>query len=45
MQCELVPIIHVVLGNEGCEALVIVSIVKERHLDGELSELLVAVRA
>ena len=45
MQRELVSIIHVMLGNKWHEALVVISIVDEGHLDGGLPELLAAVRA
>ena len=45
MQRKLVPVVHVMLQSEGCKALVIVSVANERHLDGELSELLATIGA
>ena len=45
MQCQLISVIHVVLGNERHEALVVISVMDEGHLDGELSQFLTAVCA
>ena len=44
MQHQLISVICVVLGNKRHEALVIIFVVDEGHLDGELSQFLTAIR-